>query len=165
MKKLKALFRKYREQIFYLLFGVATTLVNYGVTVLCREGFGMSGDGEFTAANAIAWVCAVLFAFFVNKLFVFESKSFSPAVVWPEFGKFVGARVFTGLLEIFLPEQLMKLGVDFKIFGKSGYVAKLIVSVLVIVLNYVFSKLFIFVKKKNDTAGAETGESENSEKE
>lgn len=153
MEKIKYLLKKYREQIVYIIFGALTTLVNFAVTILCTKCFGMS-EGRFTLCNAIAWVCAVLFAFFVNKLFVFESKSFRPAVVLPEFGKFVGMRLITGLLEIFLPEPLMNLGLDFELFGQRGIIAKLIVSIIVIVLNYVFSKFWIFRKEKNGNADA-----------
>ncbi len=70
-----------REIIMYLIFGVLTTLVNYIATILLsRYVFTSGADGQFTLCNAVAWAVSVLFAFFTNKLFVFESKSLAPAV-------------------------------------------------------------------------------------
>lgn len=142
MKKIKELFYKYRELIMYVIIGGCTTLVNWIVyAVLTAAGAGM------TAANGAAWVCAVIFAFFANKLIVFESRSFRPAVVIKEALKFVGSRVLTGLIEIFLPSLLFRAGLDMDILGIEGAAAKLTVSVTVIVLNYVFGKLVVFTKR------------------
>ncbi|MGN1416750.1 MAG: GtrA family protein [Oscillospiraceae bacterium] len=142
MKKLKELFTKYRELIMYVIIGGCTTLVNWAVyAVLTAAGAGM------TAANGAAWGCAVIFAFFANKLIVFESRSFSPATVIKEAIKFVSSRVLTGLIEIFLPSLLFRAGLDMSVFGIEGAAAKLTVSVLIIVLNYVFGKLVVFTKK------------------
>lgn len=141
---IKKLFQKYREIIMYLIFGVSTTLVNWIVYTLLVSLAG----ADVTLANGIAWFAAVVFAYITNKLFVFESKSWKISVLVHEIISFFGARVASGVFEIFLPALLMKIGLDQSIFGIEGFAAKLVVSVLVIVLNYIFSKLFVFKNKK-----------------
>lgn len=134
-----------KEIVTYLIFGVLTTAVNFlTYTVFIK----IYGESKVTLCNGIAWVVAVLFAFITNKLFVFESKSFVPLVLLKEFTVFIFARIFTGVLEIFLPELLMKIGLDQKLFGVEGMLAKVVVAVIVVILNYVFSKLVAFRKKK-----------------
>ena len=145
-----------KEIVTYIIFGVLTTLVNFLTYTAVIKTFGDSevilfkifGDSKVTLCNGIAWAVAVLFAFITNKLFVFESKSFAPAVFFNEFFAFFSTRIFTGLLEIFLPELLMKIGLDQKLFGVEGMLAKVVVAVIVVILNYVFSKLVAFRKKK-----------------
>jgi putative flippase GtrA len=92
-------------------------------------------------ANAIAWVLAVAFAFITNKLYVFRSKSFEPSLLRRELISFVGAR----LLTLGIDELGMMLLVS--VMGMNDWIAKTIVNVLVIVLNYILSKLFIFKKE------------------
>jgi len=89
----------------------------------------------------IAWLLAVVFAFFTNKLWVFKSKSFAPDVLKHEIPTFFGARLLTGLLDL----GIMYLAVD--VLHGNGTVWKLISNILVIILNYVASKLIIFKKK------------------
>lgn len=133
------LFKKYKEVILYLIFGVATTVVNWISYAACNKmGIGMN------ASNVIAWVLAVLFAYITNKIFVFESKSMKLEVLLPEIGKFVGARVVTGVIEIVGLPLLVYLGVRQTVFGVEGFLAKILVSVIVVILNYVFSKIFVF---------------------
>lgn len=101
-----------------------------------------------TLSNAIAWIIAVLFAFVTNKIFVFESKDKSLATILKEGVSFIGSRAATGALEILLPTLLFKFGLNQSFLGIDGFWAKAFVSVLVIILNYVFSKLIVFRKKK-----------------
>ena len=96
MKKNKRLLLKYKEVIMYLIFGVATTLVNWVVYSLLMKTSAVN----MTISNAIAWFTAVVFAYITNKLFVFESKSWNVAEVWKEVVKFFGARITTGVIEI-----------------------------------------------------------------
>lgn len=145
MKKIQELFVKYKEIIMYLIFGVGTTVVNWGIyTVIVMLG----KEVNLTIANIIAWVGAVAFAYITNKLWVFESKSWSLEVVWKELGMFLGARIFSGIFEIGLFPVLVWLGMNQAIFGVEGMLAKVVISVLVIVLNYIFSKLIVFKKKE-----------------
>lgn len=138
------LFKKYREPIVYLIFGVATTAVNWIVYVAMQKLF----HADMTLCNAVAWVIAVLFAYVTNKLFVFESKSWAAGTVVREAAAFVGARILTGVLETAVPTLLFKIGLDQAVFGIEGFVAKAVTSVVVIILNYVFSKLIVFRKQK-----------------
>ncbi len=146
---MKALYEKHREMISYLFFGVATTLVNWIAYTICTKGFGLDAEGlEMTLSNGIAWVVAVAFAFVTNKRYVFESKCRTRGQVLAEAVKFVGARVFSGIFEVALPTVLVKCGLKQTLFGIAGAAAKAVTSVLVIVLNYVLSKLIVFRKVK-----------------
>lgn len=164
MEKIKQLFFKFKEIILYIIFGVLTTLVNWAVYAVTIPAFSAAFNGEevmFTVfggditydvfamflANVIAWIAGVVFAFVTNKLFVFESKSWKPSVALREFWLFVAARLITGVMEWFLPSVLFSIGLNQAIFGVKGFAAKLVVSIIVIILNYVFSKLIIFRKK------------------
>ncbi|MCJ7835433.1 GtrA family protein [Cuneatibacter sp. NSJ-177] len=125
------------ETVSYLVFGVLTTVVNYAVYYPCRY-IGI----PYWIANVIAWIFAVAFAFVTNKLIVFKSKSFDSKVLIKEIVLFAGARIFslvceTGFL-VFTVEAL----------HFSDGIMKLIAAVFVVVINYVFSKLFIFKKEK-----------------
>lgn len=143
MKKIKRLLLKYKEVIMYLIFGVATTLVNWVVYSLLMKTSAVN----MTISNAIAWFTAVVFAYITNKLFVFESKSWNVVEVWKEVVKFFGARIATGVIEICGLPLLYYIGVKQSLFGVEGFAAKILVSVIVVILNYVFSKIFVFNKK------------------
>lgn len=132
MKKLWNLFLKYREAITYLFFGGLTTVINIAVYYICAA-IGMST----AIANAIAWILSVLFAYITNRIWVFRSHSSGKALM-KEFGSFVACRVATGVLD----EIIMIVGVD--VLGIWGLGVKVFANILVIILNYVFSKLLIF---------------------
>jgi putative flippase GtrA len=138
MTKIKELLIKYKELLSYLIFGVLTTLVNLAAFWAFTKIFG---EELYLVNNAIAWVVGVIFAFVTNKLFVFESKSWKGAIVVPELGGFFLARVATGAVDMLL----MWLLIDVVLMGDMP--AKILVNVIVIVLNYVASKLWIFRKK------------------
>lgn len=152
METIKKLFTKYKEIIMYLIFGVATTVVNWIVYIISTKLFGLSGgelsNTQITICNGIAWVVAVTFAFVTNKLFVFESKNTEKGFLLVEAAKFFGARIFSGIFEILLPSALIAIGLDQAVFGVEGAIAKAITSVVVIVMNYVLSKLVVFRKSK-----------------
>ncbi len=137
LQKMSALIQKYRSELVYLVFGVLTTAVNYAVFLPCSHVFKYAA-----VSNAIAWVVAVLFAYFTNKPFVFGSHDWSLSVVVPEFLKFAGTRLASGLLET----GILAVAVD----GLKGdkVVWKVITSVIVVVLNYIGSKLLVFRGKK-----------------
>lgn len=137
MKKLVSLLKKYEEVISYLFFGGLTTLVNYIIYLPCYNLLDLSG----ALSNAIAWVAAVAFAYVTNKPFVFKSHDWSVKTVIPELTKFVSCRVGSGLLETAIIFAL----VDW--LGLNGNVIKLATSVLVVILNYIASKLLVFRKK------------------
>ncbi len=139
---MKKLFEKYREIIMYLIFGVLTTLVS----LLSYSLFVSLLSLSITAASALSWVISVTFAFVTNKLFVFLSRSREKKTVLKELVSFFLARGISGVVEIFLPELLFKVGLSFSLFGVKGLVSKIIVNVIVIILNYIFSKLWVFKK-------------------
>ena len=140
-----------KEIINYIIFGVLTTLVNWAVyTLFVKLVFPVPSDFQITVSNAVAWVAGVLFAYITNKLFVFESRSFAPLLILRELVSFVAARGITGVLEIFGVPALVKLGLNQDLFGVAGAVAKILVSIIVIILNYVFSKLIVFKRNKNE---------------
>lgn len=151
IEKIKQLIIKYRELITYVIAGGLTTLVNWltytAMVKLTTLGDSLTG---ITISNAIAWIVGVIFAFVINKLWVFESKSKKAKVVIFEFISFTAARGVTGLIEIFGLPALIKIGLSQTIFGIEGMLAKVLVSVIVVILNYVFSKLIVFRKKNEE---------------
>ena len=143
METLKNLYFKHKEIINYLLFGGMTTVVSWGTYSLFVKAIGMSvGVG-----NILSWICAVLFAFVTNKLFVFESKTWQPATALREFVSFIGARLATGVIEWFGVPFFSTHGLTHPLFGVKGLLAKIVVSIVVIILNYLFSKFLVFFKK------------------
>lgn len=136
-KKIWALVEKYWDILSYLFFGVLTTVVNYVVYLPCYNVLNLSA----VASNAIAWVIAVAFAYLTNKPFVFRSHDWSAKTVIPELTKFVGCRIGSGLAETLI----LLLAVD--IMGWNGNIWKLLTNVLVVILNYIGSKLLVFRKK------------------
>lgn len=132
----RSLLHKYRELISYAFWGVMTTAVNYTVYFLLRGVFSVS----LLASNVIAWSISVLFAYFVNKLFVFQSKDWAWRVALRELWQMVASRLFSLGLETailwFFVEQL----------HCSEPVVKLLANIVVVIVNYVLSKFIIFKK-------------------
>lgn len=137
---IRKLVSKYKEPILYMVWGAATTAVNYGAYFLCTR----LAQIHYVAANALAWLAAVLFAFCSNKYFVFASKSWAPRIAIPEFLKFTGARLFSGALET----GILWLCVEQYHFPDG--LTKLLAGVLVIIFNYVCSKFFIFAGRNQN---------------
>lgn len=138
---IKSVYEKYKEIINYLIFGVLTTVISlivyYGLTFTI-----INPDDALMlqVANVISWIAGVLFAYFTNRKYVFESKNTNKI---KEFTSFVGSRVTTLLLDM----AIMGLGVT--ILHGNDKIMKLISQILVIVGNYVLSKVFVFRKKEN----------------
>ncbi len=137
MEKLKALLVKYYDILVYLVFGVLTTVVNYIVYLPCYNLLMLSSS----VSNVIAWVAAVAFAYVTNKPFVFRSHDWSAKTVIPELTGFIGTRLGSGGLETLI----LLIFVDR--LGMNGNLWKLLTSVIVVVLNYIGSKLLVFRKK------------------
>ena len=137
IQKIKALVEKYWEVLIYLVFGVLTTVVNYVIYLPVYNILGLSA----ALSNAIAWVGAVAFAYLTNKPFVFKSHDWSMKTVVPELTKFVGCRVASGVAETLI----LLVAVD--MLHWNGNIWKLLTSVIVVVLNYIGSKLFVFRRK------------------
>lgn len=134
---MRELFEKYRDVIPYLFFGVCTTLVNMVAYWLAAYPLGWS----VPVSTAFAWVAAVLFAYVTNRRWVFHSEARTTAEIGRELLSFFSCRAATGLLDI----GCMALFVD--VLGWNDLLIKALDNVLVIILNYVASRLLIFRKK------------------
>lgn len=154
-----------QEIITYILFGMLTTVVNLLTFYIFKRIFISIGwDGIFNTiipegsslyklfvsgtdyldANFIAWVAGVIFAFVTNKLWVFDSKSWKPSVAGKEFTGFMGARIFSFVIETIAMFILVTL------LSVNDFISKIIVGIVVIIINYIFSKLIIFKKKPGE---------------
>ena len=136
--KIKELIKKYEEIIKYLIIGVATTALNYIVFAVLVN----IANIEMHTSNIIAWFVSVIFAYFTNKLFVFESKSFKLNVLGKEILSFGTARILSLVLEEII------LYVFVNLLNMNQLVIKLIANVIVVIVNYVLSKFIIFKNPK-----------------
>lgn len=133
---MKKLIHKYWDIISYLFFGVLTTVVNYVIYLPCYNLLHWPA----AVSTAVAWVVAVAFAYLTNKPFVFKSHDWSMKTVVPELTSFIACRIGSGLMEmaiIFVTVDLLRW---------DGNWMKLATSVLVVIANYIGSKLFVFKK-------------------
>lgn len=137
MKKLIGLYKKYSEIINYLIVGVLTTLVSIVIYGVFTKLFHVN----YMISNVISWIGSVSFAYITNKIFVFKSKCDSEKDVLIEVYQFFKYRVFSLLIDILL------MYVFVEIFSIDDMISKVIVQFIVIALNYIFSKLFVFKKK------------------
>jgi len=133
------LIKKHHMLAAYVLWGIITTLVNLVTYFICTNVLYWN----YLLSNLTAWILAVLFAFFVNKILVFHANNWHKGALLGELGKFVGARVFSFLCESFL----LWLGVA--VMHLPDGIIKILVGVIVIAMNYIFSKLFIFRGKES----------------
>ena len=133
---MKQLFVKYRELILYVFFGGLTTLVNWGLYWLLANPLGVS----YLWATAIAQIASILFAYVTNRIWVFQSKARGFREVSLEMLRFFGARG----ISFFLDLGCMYVGVDLLHINDTWM--KLLANILVIIANYVFSKVFVFRK-------------------
>lgn len=142
---LRSLFEKHREIIMYCVFGGVTTLVSWVSFSLCEAVFGLN----LYWAGIVSWIIAVSVAFVTNKIWVFYSRSWAPLLVIKEAVTFFGGRAATGLLEIVAVPVLVAWGLDMTLFGVEGLPAKIIISVVIVVLNYFLSKFVSFRSKSH----------------
>ena len=137
---MKNFYLKYKEQILYLVFGVIVTLVNWVIYAV----FVAVVDVGITLSNAVAWFAAVITAFVTNKMYVFENKATGKLDIIKEAVMFLLSRISTGIFEIIAPTVLVFIGLDGMLFGIDAFYAKLIVSIIVVILNYILSKKLVF---------------------
>lgn len=150
---IKKLFLKYKELISYVFFGVLATVVN----LVCFKVFDtILGSKMYLLTNIISWIITVIFAYITNKLWVFESKSWKLNVIVKEIIGFFSARLFSlGVEEagLWIMIDLMSMDkLSFNIFSftlAGNLIVKIILQVIVVILNYVFSKFLIFTKKSD----------------
>lgn len=127
----KELYIKYKEVINYLVFGVLTTVVNIVVYFVFADVLHV----QYLISNCVAWFLSVLFAYVTNRKYVFESKSNSIA---EEMSKFFASRLATGALDMVLMWLLVSM------LCVNGVVSKVLANVVVVVSNYILSKLVVF---------------------
>ncbi len=120
-----------RELVLYVVFGAFTFFVNLISYFFFANLLGIN----YLVSNGIAWFLSVLFAYVTNRIWVFESKS--PNIL-KEMSLFFGGRIFSGIVDMFL----MYAFIDLLMF--DGSISKIVVQIIVIVLNYIFSKLIVF---------------------
>lgn len=147
-----------KETVTYLIFGVLTTALNYTVLGIWIFIFG-NDTANGLLGNAVAFILASSFAYTTNKIFVFESKSWKGQILIKEIVSFFGARLFSfGLEELGIFLAYLIYLKDKEIMGINGIaLAKLVLSAIVVIMNYFMSKLFIFKKKKD---GGDSDEAE-----
>ena len=138
LKKIWKLYKKYEEIINYLIVGGLTTVVSLGTYYFCVYTF-LDPENAFQLqlANIISWICCVTFAYFANRIFVFKSKRKDKL---KEAVSFYSSRIAT---------LLMDMGIMFvfvTLIGFNDKIMKLVVQVVVTILNYVLSKIFVFKK-------------------
>lgn len=149
MAKLKEIFLKHKEIICYILVGGVTTLVRWGTTAIFEAlfaPFNLQGVVLSTLVTVLSLIVTILFAFPPNKLIVFESKSFRKDIVGKEFIAFISARAAASIIELVGVPALSA------IFSIPTLVTTMIVSLVVLVVNYILSKVFIF-KNREDKKG------------
>ena len=129
-------FKKYKQTILYLIFGVLSTVVNIVTYVVCTRNLNI----EFLISNWIAWIAAVLFAYITNKFCVFESKKTNIKFLIKEFSSFVSCRILSGIIEMILMYIMISL------MSLNDFIVKIITNIVVVILNFIFSKLIIFKK-------------------
>lgn len=133
---LQKLYYKYESALLYLFYGALTTVVSIGTQYLAI----WLGAGT-ALSTTISWICAVTFAFFANKICVFQSES-SELKDWFRQGvQFYGARLVSYFLEL----GYLLLTIDY--LGFNAYIMKLTAQIFVLVINYIFSKFVIFRNK------------------
>lgn len=137
-EKINEMWLKYKEIVLYLIFGGGTTVINIFVYFICAHPFGINT----VLSTCIAWVLSVLFAYVTNKMWVFESKAVNAKAIMREVISFFSCRLLTGFLDV----VLMYVFVD--ILSCNDLLMKIIANIIVIILNYVASKLLIFKKSK-----------------
>ena len=132
------LWKRYREVLLYLFFGGLTTVISIGSFALfCHAGF------HALIANVFSWILAVLFAYVTNSIWVFEAKPAGPKELIRQMTGFYGGRVATLLLE----EAVLFIGIS--LLGISALPVKVAAQVLVLIGNYIISKVFVFRKRKD----------------
>ena len=138
LKKLADWYRKHQEGMRYLIFGVLSTVVNIVSYALLYYLFHISN----AVSNILAWIIAATFAYITNKLYVFDSKVNNKKELLKEIVYFYGCRLFT----LAIDEGIMILAVDR--FKWNGILMKIVANIIVIILNFIFSKILIFRKQE-----------------
>mgnify|MGYP002509021748 FL=1 len=144
LKGLEPIYKKNKEMLLYLFFGVLTTVVSFitaGASKAIFELFGFGKDIVSTGSTVFSWICAVTFAYITNRIWVFESSARGAKPVISEALSFYGGRIFTLLVE------MLMMWAGYSLLDINYWITKIIANVVVLILNYVISKLVVFKKK------------------
>ncbi|MBO7205062.1 MAG: GtrA family protein [Candidatus Methanomethylophilaceae archaeon] len=135
---------KHDEGVRYIIFGFLTVIVSWiSYALLALSGV------NYSVSNGLSWFCAVIFAFFVNKYFVFRSLDSRTTTLGAELIEFFASRLFTGAVAIILFPVLMNMGLDFVFLGVPGLMARGVNTTVEIILNYILSKFVVFRRSNN----------------
>jgi len=138
MRKIINLYKKYKEIINYLITGILTTLISISSYFILSIILDIDNNIYFIAANIISWICAIIFAYVTNKKFVFTSITENTKDTLKEFSLFAISRIATLLIE------LIFMFISVKILLINDKFAKVIAQIIIIILNYIISKIFVF---------------------
>lgn len=141
IETIKGLYRNYKEIINYLVFGVLATVVNFVSYYIFARIIGI----DEVISSGLSWFASVLFAYITNKLFVFDSKTVTKKELIKECISFFLARVLSGILC-----DVGTFAVMVKVFKINDIIAKIVTQVMVVIVNYIFSKFIIFKNNKKD---------------
>ena len=141
MNKIKELFKKYREIIMYIIIGVCTTLVNLITYTIMYKYLNI----DINVSNVVSIISAIIFAYFTNRIFVFESKNNTIQEITAEIRIFISARIVTMIIEVVGVYVLVVMN------HNDEFIGKLKVQVIVLVLNYIMSKFIVFKKSKGES--------------
>jgi putative flippase GtrA len=133
---LQKFYYKYEQTLLYIFYGALTTVVSFLSQFLCN----LTGAALWLSTT-VSWICAVTFAFLVNKFFVFESKERTVKTILREASAFYSAR----LVSFFAELGFMIVTVD--VWGYNWVVCKVIIQIVILILNFLFSKFIVFRKK------------------
>lgn len=134
MNNIKRILNK--ETISYVIFGILTTIIN----LISYYFFSNIISINYLISNIISWIISVSFAYVTNKLYVFNSKDENKDLVIKEFITFVNCRLTSGVIEMILLFLLVDM------IKVNDIISKLVIGVIVVVLNFIFSKIFVFQK-------------------
>lgn len=146
-KPLQNLYHKYENVWLYIYFGALATLMSLATQYLAafaltKWGYNVNDGIPNVICTTFSWVLTVTFAFFTNKTYVFKSKTSTKAEFWKQFGAFYSARLVTYFMEI----GIMLLFAT--VLRWNYYLVKFGAQFLILIGNYVFSKLVVFKKDK-----------------
>ena len=144
MKKIINLYKKYEEIVNYIIVGGLTTVVSLSTKwILLLTILDAKNAFELQVAVITSWICAVAFAYVMNRIVVFKSENKN---ILKELSIFVGARIITLIIEmVFMWFFVTLLGLDTNLWV---FIFTILAQIVILVLNYIFSKIFVFKKKK-----------------
>ncbi len=143
-KPFEGVYKAHKEVLLYLFFGVLTTAVSFvtaGIAKAALESAALSKDTVANVSTVIAWVCSVTFAYITNRIWVFESQAEGAKGIIAEGASFYGGRIFTLLVETFM------MWAGYSKLNFNYWLTKIAANVVVVVLNYIISKLLVFRKQ------------------